>query len=52
MGCCICTDAEGGVARTRGWLVREPGVHARGNRAIRNERLCYAYGVGHGHGDA
>ena len=23
VGCCICTDAEGGVARIRGWLVRE-----------------------------
>ena len=26
VGCCFCTDAEGGVARTRGWLVGEPGV--------------------------
>ena len=24
VGCCVCTDAEGGVARIRGWLVREP----------------------------
>ena len=23
VGCYICTDAEGGVARIRGWLVRE-----------------------------
>ena len=29
MGCCICTDAEGGVARIRGWLVREPGARQR-----------------------
>ena len=25
MGCCVCIDAEGGVTRIRGWLVRWPG---------------------------
>ena len=29
MECCVCTDAEGGVARIRGWLVREPEARQR-----------------------
>ena len=35
------------MARIRGLLLRDPGVCVRGNRAIRNGRLCYADGVGH-----
>ena len=55
MGCCVCTDAEGRVARTCGWLVRGPGSglgRVNGNRAIRNDRLCYADDVGVGHENA
>ena len=36
------------MARTRGWLVREPGARQRQQGDSRTDRLCYAGSVGHG----